>query len=59
MCSLYLVVMFLSDCPTYFRLHVLYLISYIPLGLLLCFFYQLLVYGVGGLECYMDFCISK
>jgi hypothetical protein len=33
-CSLCLVVMGLPDCPTYFMLHVLQLISYIPLGFL-------------------------
>ena len=37
-CSLYLVIS-LSDCPTYFCLHVLHVISYIPLGLLLCFLF--------------------
>jgi hypothetical protein len=37
-CSLCLVVMGLPDCPTYFLLHVLHFISYIPLGFLFCVF---------------------
>ena len=34
MCSLCLVVMGVPDCPTYFLLHVLHFILYVPLGFL-------------------------